>query len=102
MAACWIAAGGERQLLRGERRQRDLERLPRREQTALSRCLPTTTPTAGGPIDLAVSSDGRFVYSENGGAGTIDEFRVETNGALTPIGQITGLQAHVIEGLAAV
>jgi 6-phosphogluconolactonase (cycloisomerase 2 family) len=62
---------------------------------------PATTATAGGPIDLVVSSDGRFVYSENGGAGTIDEFRVEANGSLTPIGQITGLQAHVIEGLAA-
>jgi 6-phosphogluconolactonase (cycloisomerase 2 family) len=64
--------------------------------------LPTTTPTAGGPIDLVVSSDGRFVYSENGGADTVDEFRIETNGALTLIGQVTGLNAHVIEGLAAV
>ncbi len=62
---------------------------------------PSTTGTAGGPIDLAVSSDGRFVYSENGGAGTIDEFRVEPDSTLTPIGQITGLQAHVIEGIAA-
>jgi 6-phosphogluconolactonase (cycloisomerase 2 family) len=62
---------------------------------------PGTTPTAGGPIDVVASSDGHFVYSENGGAGTIDEFRVESNGGLTPIGQITGLNAHVIEGLAA-
>jgi hypothetical protein len=60
-----------------------------------------TTTTAGGPIDLVSSSDGHFVYSENGGAGTIDEFRVESNGSLTSIGQISGLQAHVIEGLAA-
>jgi hypothetical protein len=59
------------------------------------------TPTAGGPIDVVASSDGRFVYSENGGAGTIDEFRVESSGALTAIGQVTSLAAHVIEGLAA-
>ena len=63
--------------------------------------LPTTASTAGGPIDLVASSDGRFLYSENGGAGTIDEFRVETDGSLAPIGRITGLAAHVIEGLAA-
>ena len=59
------------------------------------------TPTAGGPIDIAVPSNGAFVYSENGGAGTIDEFSIGANGALTPIGQITGLAAHVIEGIAA-
>jgi len=59
------------------------------------------TPTSGGPIDLAVPSHGEFLYSENGGAGTIDEFSVSANGALTPIGRITGLAAHVIEGIAA-
>jgi 6-phosphogluconolactonase (cycloisomerase 2 family) len=59
------------------------------------------TPTAAGPIDITVSTDGAFVYVENGGAGTIDEFSVGANGALTPIGQITGLAAHVIEGIAA-
>jgi 6-phosphogluconolactonase (cycloisomerase 2 family) len=59
------------------------------------------TPTAGGPIDLAMSSNGAFLYSETGGAGTIDEFSVGANGTLTPIGQITGLAAHVIEGIAA-
>ena len=63
--------------------------------------LPTTASTAGGPIDLVASSDGRFLYSENGGAGTIDEFRVNGDGSLTSIGQITGLAGHVIEGLAA-
>jgi 6-phosphogluconolactonase (cycloisomerase 2 family) len=62
---------------------------------------PGVTPTTGGPIDLAASSDGHYLYSENGGAGTIDEFRVEPNGTLTPNGQIAGLAAHVIEGLAA-
>jgi len=63
--------------------------------------LPTTASTAGGPIDVVASSDGRFLYSENGGAGTIDEFRVNADGSLTSIGQITGLAAHVIEGVAA-
>jgi 6-phosphogluconolactonase (cycloisomerase 2 family) len=58
-------------------------------------------PTSAGPIDLVASPDGAFVYSEAGGAGTVDEFRVGPNGVLTPIGQITGLAAHVIEGIAA-
>jgi 6-phosphogluconolactonase (cycloisomerase 2 family) len=63
--------------------------------------LPTTASTSGGPIDLVASSDGHLLYSENGGAGTIDEFRVNADGSLTSIGRITGLAAHVIEGLAA-
>ena len=63
--------------------------------------LPGVTPTSGGSVDLVASPDGRFVYSENGAAGTIDEFRTGPNGSLTPIGQVTGLAAHVFEGITA-
>ncbi len=62
--------------------------------------LPTTASTACGPIDLAASSTAAS-YSESGSAGTIDEFRVNDDGSLTSIGQVTGLAAHVIEGLTA-
>ena len=62
--------------------------------------LPTLVHTAGGPIDLVASPDGRFVYSENGGAGTIDIFAVQSDGSLIAAGQVTGLSAHVIEGIA--
>src|SRR5262249_16159608 len=54
----------------------------------------SATPTAASPIDLVASPDGHYLYSETGGGGTIDEFSVGANGALTPIGQITGLTAH--------
>jgi len=100
-AACWIAAAGNGNFYVANAGSATLSGYHVAGDGTVS-LLPTTATTAGGPIDLAVSSDGRFVYSENGGAGTIDEFRVESDGSLTSIGQITGLQAHVVEGLAAV
>src|SRR5829696_9893 len=55
-----------------------------------------TTPA--GPIDLAVS--GGFLYAQTGTAGTVEEFRIESNGTLTRIGSITGLPPGQ-EGIAA-
>jgi 6-phosphogluconolactonase (cycloisomerase 2 family) len=55
-----------------------------------------TTPA--GPIDMAVS--GRFLYAQTGTAGTVEEFRVESNGLLTRLGSVTGLPPGM-EGIAA-
>ena len=54
--------------------------------------------TNPGPIDLATS--GGFLYAETGTNGTVDEFAVNGNGTLVPIGTVTGLPAG-IEGIAA-
>ena len=37
-----------------------------------------------GPIDLTVS--GRYLYAQTGIAGTVDEFRINGDGSLSPIG----------------
>jgi len=42
-----------------------------------------------GPIDSTVS--GRYLYVQTGSAGTVDEFRINGDGSLSPIGAITGL-----------
>jgi 6-phosphogluconolactonase (cycloisomerase 2 family) len=55
----------------------------------------TTNP---GPIDSVRS--GHFLYVETGLTATLDEFRVEHDGTLTPIGTVTGLPPG-IEGIAA-
>jgi DNA-binding beta-propeller fold protein YncE len=56
------------------------------------------TSVDGGPIDLASSPDGRFLYVEAGGAGTIDALRVHNDGTLTPVGSVSGLAG--LEGIA--
>jgi 6-phosphogluconolactonase (cycloisomerase 2 family) len=50
-----------------------------------------TATTDAGPVDLAATGDGRFLYQLATGAGAIDEFKVNSNGSLTRIGAITGL-----------
>jgi 6-phosphogluconolactonase (cycloisomerase 2 family) len=65
------------------------------QPTLLSPVAATTNP---GPIDLATSGD--FLYAETGILGTVDEFAVNGDGTLTPIGAVTGLPAG-IEGIAA-
>ncbi len=63
-----------------------------------------TATTDAGPVDLAASSDGRYIYQEATGAGVIDEFRVNNNGSLTPIGTVTGFtpdNGTGFEGIAA-
>jgi 6-phosphogluconolactonase (cycloisomerase 2 family) len=55
----------------------------------------TTNP---GPIDLATS--GGYLYAETGTNGTVDEFAVNSDGTLTPIGTVAGLPPG-LEGIAA-
>ncbi|WP_029136601.1 lactonase family protein [Nakamurella lactea] len=63
-----------------------------------------TARTDAGPVDLAVSGDGNFLYQQATGAGAIDEFRVGDDGSLHSIGSVAGLpadQGHGFEGIAA-
>jgi 6-phosphogluconolactonase (cycloisomerase 2 family) len=56
--------------------------------------------TGGGPIDMAASGDGRFLYVESGGTGTVDEFHVDSDGTLVAIGVVAA--APGLEGIVAV
>ena len=55
--------------------------------------------TDAGPIDVAASADGKYLYAEAGGAGAVDEFQVSSNGSLRPLGSVAGLGASM-EGIA--
>jgi 6-phosphogluconolactonase (cycloisomerase 2 family) len=47
--------------------------------------------TGGGPVDIAVSQDGQFLYQLANLAGAIDEFHVNDDGSLSPLGTVAGL-----------
>ena len=57
----------------------------------------TTEP---GPIDLAASADGAFLYGETGVTGTVDEYAIDGDGTLTKLGTIGDLPPG-LEGIAA-
>ncbi|GHJ37367.1 beta-propeller fold lactonase family protein [Streptomyces sp. TS71-3] len=59
------------------------------------------TPAGAGTVDLAASSDGRFLYAQTGTAGGVDEFRVHADGSLTKVGSVTVPDAVGGEGIAA-
>jgi len=53
-----------------------------------------TAASAGGPIDLDFSRDGRSLFVLNGGANTVSAFRVDaSDGSLTEAGLVGGLPA---------
>jgi 6-phosphogluconolactonase (cycloisomerase 2 family) len=57
--------------------------------------------TGTGPIDIAASANGDYLYVEAGGTGAVDEMAVHSNGSLTSLGSITGLSGTGIEGIVA-
>ena len=61
--------------------------------------------TGAGPIDVAASPDGRFVYQLTGGSGQVNEFARGADGSLTMLATVgTGLGAasgKPVEGIAA-
>jgi 6-phosphogluconolactonase (cycloisomerase 2 family) len=56
--------------------------------------------TDAGPIDETVSANGKYLYTEAANAGAVDEFQINSDGSLSPIGSVPGLGAG-IEGIAA-
>jgi hypothetical protein len=55
---------------------------------------------SSGATDSAASADGRYIYVEAGGIGTVDEFQIGLGGGLTQVGSVSGLSAPM-EGIAA-
>jgi hypothetical protein len=59
----------------------------------------TAATTHAGTTDSVVSPDGKFLYVESGGAGTIDAFAIGSGGILTPIETLFNIPV-ASEGLA--
>ena len=59
-----------------------------------------TFGTGPGTVDAAISSDGRYLYAQTGGTGSVDTFRIH-NGALSLIGTVTVPNGIGADGIAA-
>ncbi len=54
------------------------------------------------PLEIAVTADGRFLYTLNAGTGTVGMFRILPNRRLKPLGEARGLPVlNGVQGLAA-
>jgi 6-phosphogluconolactonase (cycloisomerase 2 family) len=88
MALCWIVrAGGFYYVSNTASDNLSSFQVAPDGTPSLLAAVAATTNT--GPIDMTVS--GRYLYTQTGSAGTIDGFRINGDGSLTPIGSVTGL-----------
>jgi 6-phosphogluconolactonase (cycloisomerase 2 family) len=98
-ATCWVVGAGDRfyvsnagsASLSGYRSQAGGQLL-----TALG-----NTATDPGTVDAAVPPGGRFLYVQAGGPGAVDEYAIESGGALAKIGSVTVPGAQGGEGIVA-
>jgi hypothetical protein len=60
-----------------------------------------TTATDPGTVDATASPDGKYLYAQAGAKGIVDEYRVNADGSLVPLGSVTVPGAAGGEGIAA-
>jgi 6-phosphogluconolactonase len=61
-----------------------------------------TNPAGSGNLDIAVSADGRFLYTLNSAGGTLGAFGINADGSLTSLGTTSGLpKGSSLNGIAA-
>jgi DNA-binding beta-propeller fold protein YncE len=70
--------------------------------TALPGTVVGSNPSGSTNLDIAISANGKFLYSLDSAAGAIGEFAINANGSLTSLGTVGGLPAgSSLNGIAA-
>lgn len=99
-AACWIvAAKGRYYVANAGSATLSGYEVDAAGQVSLVGATGVVATTGAGPIDLAASARGNFVYVQEGGAHAVHAFAVQPDGSLTSIGTWAGLPA--MEGIVA-
>jgi 6-phosphogluconolactonase (cycloisomerase 2 family) len=103
-ATCWIASNGK-YLFTDNTGAGNLSAIRTTSDGALSfiNSNPVAISTGSGtlPIDMAVSHNGKFLYSLETGLGSVGMFRIGSNGSLTSLGVIDGFPPIGAQGIAA-
>ena len=104
-AACWVILSGDERFAYTANTPDDSFssfRVRHNGQLELLESEAATLPTGSGPVDMALSHNGRFLYSLNAGNGTIGAFQMNRfNGALKPLSGADGGMPGSFNGLAA-
>jgi 6-phosphogluconolactonase len=70
--------------------------------TVLPGTIVTTNPEGSGNLDIAISANGKFLYSLNSAGGSVGMFAINADGTLTNLGTVDGLPAgSSLNGIAA-
>jgi 6-phosphogluconolactonase (cycloisomerase 2 family) len=98
-ATCWIV-GANGQFYASNAGSGSLSRIRSGHGGALT--FLDNTSTDPGSVDAAISADSHYLYVQTGANGIVDEFRINANGSLSPIGSVTVAGAIGGEGIAAI
>jgi 6-phosphogluconolactonase (cycloisomerase 2 family) len=98
-ATCWIAAVNG-QFYASNAGSANVSRFEESKHGTLT--LVDATGTDGGTVDAAASTDGQSLYVQTGAGGIVDEFHVNADGSLTPIGNVTVANGIGGEGIVAI
>jgi 6-phosphogluconolactonase (cycloisomerase 2 family) len=98
MATCWIV-GANGQFYASNAGSASVTRFQSGSGGALT--LLGNTTTDPGSVDATVTSNGHYLYVQTGGNGIVDEFRINGDGSLSPIGSVTVPNAIGGEGIVA-
>ena len=95
VATCWITGDGRRHVFTANTGSNTLSRysaVPSGKLTLLEAAAVTVPGTA--PIDLAMSKEGRYIYSVNALTGTVGIFEVHPEGTVESLGNVPGLPVN--------
>jgi len=98
-ATCWIV-GANGRLYASNAGSASLSRVQSGPGGALT--LLDNTNTDPGTVDAAINTHSRYLYVQTGGNGIVDEFRINNDGSLTPIGSVTVANSIGGEGIVAI
>jgi 6-phosphogluconolactonase (cycloisomerase 2 family) len=98
-ATCWIAAVNG-QFYASNAGSATVSRFAEGKHGSLT--LLDATGTDGGTVDAAASADGQSLYVQTGAGGIVDEYHVNTDGSLAPIGSVTVANSVGGEGIVAI
>jgi 6-phosphogluconolactonase (cycloisomerase 2 family) len=97
-ATCWIV-GANGQFYASNAGSASVTRLLSGSGGALT--LAGNTTTDPGSVDASATPNGHYLYVQTGGKGIVDEFRINGDGSLSPIGNVTVPNAIGGEGIVA-
>jgi hypothetical protein len=97
-ATCWIV-GADGQFYASNAGSASLTRVQSGPGGALT--VLGNTGTDPGSVDAAISAHGNYLYAQTGANGIVDEFRVNRDGSLSPIGSVTVANSVGGEGIVA-
>jgi 6-phosphogluconolactonase len=100
-ASCWIAANQRGEVFSANTGNQNISAYQLKAGSGEVLLLDQTAAEGNRPIDMAVTTDGRFLYALDPADGAIDMFQIKSNGSLTDLGQAGAGVAIFAQGIAA-